>query len=64
MVIKNIDIYFFNQLKSINNERERLFNKIKRFQNRYRNGYLSESILKLCCDFKLLEEKSMEYKKQ
>lgn len=51
----------FNQLKCINNEREKLFNKIKRFQNRYRNGYLSKTILQRCCDFKLLEEKCKEY---
>lgn len=53
----------FNQLKKINNDRERLFKKIIRFQTEYRKGCFSDTILNRCCNFLLLEEKCALYSK-
>ena len=52
-----------NQISSINANRDLLLKKINRFQKHYRQKRLYKNILDRCCDFKLLEEKSLKYKK-
>lgn len=49
------------QLTFLNNHKAELFKKIKYFQTMYRKGYLSESVLARCCDFKHLEKVFLEY---
>ena len=50
-----------NQTTFINNNKQRLFKKIKRFVLQYRKGYLPINIKNCCCNFVLLEEKSKDY---
>lgn len=49
------------QLTFLNNHKAQLLKKINNFQNMYRKGHLSESVLSRCCNFILLEEKFEEY---
>ena len=49
------------QIDFINHNKEILYSKVNQFQKRYRNGYLENNILERCCNFKLLEEKCLEY---
>lgn len=49
-----------NQLDYINNHREELFRKINFFVMMYDNGKLKK-IENRCCNFRLLEEKCLEY---
>ena len=50
-----------NQTTFINNNKQRLFKKIKRFVLQYRKEYLPINIKNRCCNFVLLEEKSKDY---
>lgn len=50
-----------SQLDYINKHRKELFNKIDFFVFMYQSGKL-KSIENRCCDFKLLEDKCLEYK--
>lgn len=52
-----------NQISEINSKRELLYKKVYRFQREYRCGRLYTNILNRCCNFILLEEKCLEYKK-
>lgn len=49
------------QLTFLNNHKAELFKKINHFQNMYRKGHLSPSILNRCCNFNLLEEMFKKY---
>lgn len=50
------------QVIYLNNHKEELFKKVRQFYKRYDKGYLNKRILERCCDFKLLEDKCLEYK--
>ena len=50
-----------NQLSYINSKKDILLKKVRNFQSRYRKGFLQDNIMKRCCNFPLLEEKSKEY---
>ena len=50
-----------NQTNYLNRHKYKLLSKVKQFRLRYDNGHLSTSLRKRCCNFKLLEEKYMEY---
>ncbi len=50
-----------NQLSFLNDNKRKLYHKVEVFYKRYLNGHLSINILSRCCDFKLLEEKCLEY---
>jgi protein AbiQ len=63
-LIKNDEKYRHlveNQTTFINNNKQRLFKKIKRFVLQYRKGYLPINIKNRCCNFVLLEEKYKDY---
>lgn len=60
---KKYKILLENQLNYINANRDILFKKTARFQEKYRQGYLYYNIMNRCCDFPLLEEKCLVYKK-
>lgn len=51
------------QTTYLNDHKKELLNKVKRFQHLYHSGFLTDSVMDRCCDFALLEEKYMEYKK-
>lgn len=50
-----------NQTSFINDHKNALFSKIKRFTYQYKNGYLPETVMQRCCDFEILETKCKEY---
>lgn len=52
--LKTIKLYKF--------KKRYIIKKVKNFQTRYRKGILQDNIMKRCCNFPLLEEKSIEYK--
>ena len=51
------------QIYWLNRNSEKLFGRSKKLYTKYVNGTLDKSIIKRCCNFKLLEEKCMEYNK-
>lgn len=51
------------QLTYLNNHKTQLIKKTKQFQERYRKGHIDLKIKKRCCNFQLLENKCLEYKK-
>ena len=52
------------QLLWLNRHDERIYNRSKRLYNRYVNGLVTEKLKNRCCNFKLLEEKCLEYNKK
>lgn len=52
-----------NQTNYLNKHKHKLLSKVKQFRSRYDKGHLSSRLRKRCCNFKLLEEKYMEYEK-
>jgi len=50
------------QLNWLNSNYDQVKNKSIKLYNLYNNGKLPENIKERCCNFKLLEEKCMEYK--
>ncbi len=52
-----------NQLSFLNNNKRALYEKISWFIFLYNKGRLNDRITSRCCDFKLLEEKFLEYNK-
>ena len=57
----NYKILLEKQLTYINNHKAKLFSQIKQFYRRYKSNHLSKSQYERCCNFSLLEEKSLEY---
>ena len=51
------------QIFWLNRNDDKLYGRSKKLYDKYINGTLNESIAKRCCDFKLLEEKCIEYNK-
>ena len=51
------------QIYWLNRNSEKLFGRSKKLYTKYVNGTLDKSIIKRCCNFKLLKEKCMEYNK-
>jgi len=51
------------QLDWINQNKDSLYKKISTFVKRYEQGILDKRVMDRCCDFKLLEEKYLNYKK-
>lgn len=60
---KQYKILLKNQLTELNNKKRQLMSKTKQFQMRVQKGHVSSSISNRCCNFKLLEEKCLEYEK-
>ena len=52
------------QIYWLNRNDDKLYNKSKKLYNKYINGTLNSNIAKRCCNFKLLEEKCLEYNKE
>ena len=51
------------QLFWLNRNNDKIFNRSKKLYDKYINGTLNQNISKRCCNFKLLEEKCIEYNK-
>jgi protein AbiQ len=51
------------QLFWLNRNDEKLYVRSKKLYDKYINGTLNQNIAKRCCNFKLLEEKCIEYNK-
>ena len=51
------------QLYWLNRNNDKLYGRSKKLYDKYINGTLNENIAKRCCNFKLLEEKCIEYNK-
>lgn len=51
------------QLFWLNHNDDKLYGRSKKVYDKYINGTLNENIAKRCCNFKLLEEKCIEYNK-
>lgn len=51
------------QLRWLNRNSDKLYNRSRKLYEKYCNGTLSMNIAKRCCNFKLLEEKCYEYNK-
>lgn len=51
------------QLFWLNRNDDKLYGRSKKLYDKYINGTLNENIAKRCCNFKLLEEKCIEYNK-
>lgn len=49
------------QIFWLNRNNDKLYKKSKKLYNKYIEGTLNKNIAKRCCDFKLLEEKCIEY---
>ena len=49
------------QIRWLNRHNYQVFNKSKHLYNMYNNNHLDKNIAKRCCNFKLLEEKCLEY---
>ncbi len=45
----------------LNRNDDKLYGRSKKLYDKYLNGTLNQSIAKRCCNFKLLEEKCIEY---
>ena len=52
------------QLYWLNRNANKLYDKSQKLYNKYINGTLSYNITKMCCNFKLLEEKCLKYNKE
>ncbi len=52
------------QLYWLNRNRDKLYTRSKKIYDKYLDGTLNLNIRKRCCDFKLLEEKCLEYNKK
>ena len=50
-----------DQTTYINDNKSKLFSKIKKFKMQYDKNFLPINVRERCCDFKLLEEKCKEY---
>ena len=50
-----------SQLFWLNRNSEKLYGRSKKLYDKYINGTLDKNTLKRCCNFKLLEEKCVEY---
>ena len=51
------------QIFWLNRNDDKLYGRSKKLYDKYINGTLNPSIAKRCCNFKLLEEKCIEYSK-
>ena len=51
------------QIFWLNRNDDKLYGRSKKLYDKYLNGTLNESIAERCCNFKLLEEKCIEYNK-
>lgn len=51
------------QLFWLNRNDDKIYDRSKKLYNKYIDGTLNKSIAKRCCDFKLLEQKCIEYNK-
>lgn len=51
------------QLFWLNRNNDKLFGRSKKLYDKYINGTLNKNIADRCCNFKLLEEKCIEYNK-
>ena len=51
------------QIFWLNRNDEKLYDRSKKLYDKYMNGTLNKNIEKRCCNFKLLEEKCLEYNK-
>ena len=51
------------QLFWLNRNDDKLYGRSKKLYDKYISGTLNENISKRCCNFKLLEEKYIEYNK-
>lgn len=65
--ISNIDrkyyILLLKQKHWIKHNSEKVINYSRKLYEKYNNGSLNQSITSRCCNFKLLEEKCLEYNK-
>lgn len=52
-----------NQTTYLNDNKSKFLTKVQQFQLQYTKDYLSDRIKERCCNFKLLEEKCIEYSK-
>lgn len=52
------------QIFWLNRNNHKLYDRSKKLHDKYLNGTLNKSIAKRCCNFKLLEEKCIEYNKK
>ena len=56
---------YYNLLKAdsifLNKQKERVYRKSEKLYDYYQNGKLNSNVMKRCCNFKLLEEKCLEY---
>lgn len=52
------------QLYWLNRNQDKLYNKSTKLYDKYISGTLNSSIAERCCNFKLLEEKCLEYNKK
>jgi len=52
------------QIYWLNRNSDKLYNKSKKLYDKYISGTLDENIVARCCNFKLLEEKCIEYNKE
>ena len=53
-----------NQTTFLNDHRQKLLNKVKVFRAQSDKGFLPQRVQERCCNFKLLEEKCVEYTKK
>lgn len=53
-----------NQTTFLNDHRQKLLNKVKVFRAQADKGFLPQRVQERCCNFKLLEEKCVEYTKK
>ena len=51
------------QIYWLNRNDEKLYGRSKKLYDKYVDGTLDDNIAKRCCNFKLLEEKCVEYNK-
>lgn len=49
------------QILWLNRNKEKIYGRSQKLYDKYIDGTLNERIAKRCCDFKLLEEKCIEY---
>lgn len=52
------------QIYWLNRNNDKLYDRSKKLYDKYINGTLNPTIAKRCCNFKLLEEKCVEYNKK
>ena len=62
---KKSEIKYINLLKEqilwLNRNKDKLYGRAFKLYTKYMNGSLNTNIAKRCCNFKLLEEKCIEY---